>query len=94
MVEDLVSEPSVDVQRILTEIERMHLDRINGQTLVEQDVYLDGREFRDCTFRNCHIFVKLGHFRLLGHNHFESCVFDMSAVADNLIALYQNAIQK
>jgi hypothetical protein len=57
----------------LTTLEKMPLELFKGRTFVDEDVYLDGREFVDCSFIRCRMFVKLGHFRFVvtGKTHQE-----------------------
>ena len=54
-----ISKPDVRIQNIMTEIEKLKLEKISNKTFVDQDIYLDGREFTDCVFKNCRLFVKL-----------------------------------
>ena len=60
------SVPDPMMHDILTDIEKWELSLVENQDFVEADVYLDRREFRNCTFRNCRIFLKVGHFRVTG----------------------------
>ena len=54
-----VSKPDTRVQNIMTEIEKLKLEEITNKTFVDQDIYLDGRAFADCVFKNCRLFVKI-----------------------------------
>jgi hypothetical protein len=61
---------SVDLRLrgVLSALEGVSLQLVEGQTFVDQDVYLDGHLFRNCTFTRCRLFLALGHFRLEGES--------------------------
>lgn len=68
-------EPDERVAKLLTTIGQVDLEVVEDQHFRDQDVYLDGRDFRNCSFVNCRIFVRLGHFqienlRVLANNAF------------------------
>jgi hypothetical protein len=71
------TKPDVRLQPILTEIEKIlvGLERIKGKTFTDTDVYLDGREFINCYFKNCKMFAKLGCFVITGDIHMDGCTF-------------------
>ena len=68
-----VTKPDVRTQGILADIEKLKLERITNKTFVDTDVYLDGRAFTNCIFKNCRFFVKLGCFQIGGERiHLEN----------------------
>ena len=63
-----VTKQDIQLEPILTDIENIKLELIENKTFVDQDVYLDGRDFVSCIFKNCTIHIKLGHFTIRGSN--------------------------
>ena len=61
-----LDKPDRRVQDLLAEIEKMDLVPVFGQNFEGDDVYLDGREFVDCSFKKCRLFCHLGHWRISG----------------------------
>lgn len=47
-----------------------------------QDVYLDGREFVDCAFRDCNIYITLGYFRMINPRSIVDCRFYLAGPAE------------
>jgi hypothetical protein len=90
-----VTKPDSRIPPILTSIEKLKLEVIKNQVFLDQDVYLDGREFVDCSFKRCRMFVKLGNFLITvtGKTHQEMgyCEFvflpPASAVRDTIMML-------
>lgn len=70
-----LDKPDRRIQDLLAEIEKMDLAPVFGQDFENQDIYLDGREFVDCTFKRCRLFSHIGHWRISGKYHLESCGF-------------------
>jgi hypothetical protein len=70
-----VRKPTLEIQSIVTEIEKIKLEIIKDKTFVDTDIYLDGRSFVDCIFKNCRMFIKLGCFNIIGRIHLEGCEF-------------------
>ena len=64
MPRDDLAYPLPAVTALLTEVEKLPLELVDGEDFLEQDVYLDGYFFRNCSFRHCRIYVKLGRFRI------------------------------
>jgi len=63
-----VTKPDKRIQPIIAELEKIELELIENRTFADQDIYLDGREFISCIFKNCTMHVKLGHFSIRGTN--------------------------
>ena len=63
-----VTKPDKRIQPIITEVEKIKLELIENNTFADQDIYLDGRDFLSCIFKNCTMHVKLGHFNIRGTN--------------------------
>ena len=81
-----VSGPDGRIQSILTNIEKVKLEKVANKTFVDTDVYLDGRIFQNCIFENCRMFVKLGHFSLRGPAiHVRNCEIVASGPARDLL---------
>lgn len=67
--------PDTRIQDLLAEIEKMDLAPVLDQSFEDQDIYLDGREFVNCSFRHCRLFSHIGHWRISGAYHLEDCGF-------------------
>jgi hypothetical protein len=87
MNREIVSNPDYRIQGILTDIEKAALEQVKDEEFVEQDVYLDGREFQGCTFRNCRIFAKLGHFVIRG-SLLKHCSFEFGGPAKGVKSVF------
>lgn len=92
-----ISKQDVRLEPVLTNIENIKLDLVENKTFVDQDVYLDGRDFVSCIFKNCTIHIKLGHFTIRGSNTIlTNCNFKYSPLAEavksisDIIASQQN----
>jgi hypothetical protein len=70
-----LDKPDRRIQDLLAEIEKMDLAPVFGQNFENKDIYLDGREFVDCNFKNCRLFSHIGHWRISGRYHLEGCGF-------------------
>ena len=79
-----VARPHSRVQQILTDIEQLELEVIEDREFRGETVYLDGREFRNCSFDNCKIFIKLGSFRLTGALIMKNSKFHLSPPAEGV----------
>ena len=80
-----VSKPDIRIQSILTDIEKLKLERIDNKTFVNTDIYLDGRAFINCVFKDCRFFVKLGCFQIGGKRlHLENIEFITSHPAQGI----------
>ena len=83
------SKPDPRIQSILNELEKTDLEKRANETFVDADVHLDGREFTDCTFKNCRMFASLGHFRLVGKGtQLDRCQFMASPPAARVKAVF------
>lgn len=63
------------IQDLLAQIKNMDLAPVFGRNFENEDVYLDGREFVDCNFKNCRLFCCIGHWQASGKYQLEHCVF-------------------
>ena len=90
-----LDKPDRRIGDLLTEIEKMDLDPVLDQNFVDQDIYLDGREFVNCNFKNCRLFCHIGHWRVSGEYHVEGCGFHFkypaSVVWDTTIKLNKSS---
>jgi hypothetical protein len=92
-MDDTVGYPSTSITRLLTDVEKVKLERFEGQEFVEQDVYLDGREYVKCTFRHCRIFVRLGRFVTQDCN-FDGCNFDFTSGPAQMVSMMMEQLIK
>jgi len=77
-----VAYPDERINSILTGIEKVNLEVIADQEFIEQDVYLDGRHFKNCAFIKCRMFIKLGYFFIEGPRiQLDGCTFNMDGPA-------------
>lgn len=83
MSDEDVGKPHPLVQDVLTRVEQVELQVVEGRHFKEEPVYLDGREFRDCTFERCRLFIKLGVFTATNSNFLNS-TFVMDGPANSL----------
>ena len=81
-----LSEPNEQIQELLKALEKIDLVSVVGQNFKNQDIYLDGREFVDCKFKNCRLITHLGHCRLSGHYVIKDCKFDFMYPASTVWA--------
>jgi len=63
------------IQDLLAQIKKIDLAPVFGRNFENEDVYLDGREFVDCNFKNCRLFSHIGHWQVCGKYHLEDCAF-------------------
>lgn len=77
-----VSQPEPRIGQLLAALQEWEFDTADGVDFVEQDVYLDGREFVNCSFRNCRIYITLGYFRLINPRAFVDCSFYLAGPAE------------
>jgi|FLYL01.1.fsa_nt_gi hypothetical protein len=78
---DLAS-PEPRINRILSGLQDWEFDTAQGLDLEDQDVYLDGREFIDCSFRNCNMYITMGYFRMINPRAFVDCRFYLAGPAE------------
>lgn len=79
---DDVKEPEPRIGSVLANLKDGEFEVARGIDFTEQDVYLDGREFVDCSFRNCRIYITLGYFRLINPRAFVDCNFYLAGPAE------------
>jgi len=77
-----LAKPDPKINDVLIAIEQLDLDVVQGRQFKNETVYLDGREFRDCSFESCKIFIKLGVFRLTGSVKMIGSTFVMDGPAN------------
>lgn len=70
-----LDKPNRRIQDLLAEIEKVDLVPVFSQNFVDQDIYLDGRDFVDCNSKNCRLFAHLGHLRFSGKCNFDGSGF-------------------
>ncbi len=63
------------IQSLLDQIKEIDLSPVFGRDFENEDVYLDGREFVDCNFKNCRLFCYIGHWQVSGKYHVDGCEF-------------------
>lgn len=63
------------IQDLLAQIKKIDLAPVFGRNFENEDVYLDGREFVDCNFKNCRLFSHIGHWQVSGKYRLEGCGF-------------------
>ena len=79
---DDVKQPEPRINELLATLQDWEFEVANGVDFVEQNVYLDGREFVNCSFRNCRIYITLGYFRLINPKAFVDCNFYLAGPAE------------
>ena len=79
--EDL-KRPEPRINQLLATLQQWEFDAAQGVDFEEQDVYLDGREFIDCSFRRCNIYITLGYFRMINPRALVDCRFYLAGPAE------------
>jgi hypothetical protein len=64
------------IQDLLTQIKKIDLSPVFGRDFENKDIYLDGREFVDCSFENCRLYSNIGHWQVSGKYQLQDCVFE------------------
>lgn len=67
---------------LLSSLQQWEFETARGIDFADQDVHLDGREFVDCSFRNCRIYITLGYFRMINPRAFTDCQFYLAGPAE------------
>lgn len=65
------SQPDGRVTEILGLIQGLSRTRFEGEVFEDQDVFLDGRDFINCTFRRCRLHIFIGLFSFTGSQTFD-----------------------
>ena len=79
---DDVTRPEPRMNSVLAALQDWEFETATGLEFDGQDVHLDGREFIDCAFRNCRIYITLGYFRMINPRAFVDCQFLLAGPAD------------
>ncbi len=82
-----VKNPDPRIDAVLAAMQDWEFDVAQDVEFADQDVYLDGREFVNCSFRNCRIFITMGYFRMLNPRAFVDCNFLLAGPADIMKSL-------
>ncbi|HSP55409.1 MAG TPA: hypothetical protein VLS25_07455 [Dehalococcoidia bacterium] len=77
-----VVQPEPRISAVLASLQDWEFDAATGIDFEGQDVHLDGREFVDCSFRNCRIYITLGYFRMVNPRSFVDCQFFLAGPAE------------
>jgi hypothetical protein len=77
-----VTTPEPRIDRILAGLQQWQFETAQGIDFTDQDVYLDGREFVDCSFRGCRVYITLGYFRMINPRAFVDCRFYLAGPAE------------
>jgi hypothetical protein len=77
-----VSQPELRINAVLASLQDWEFGTAQGIEFEDQDVYLDGREFIDCSFRSCRIYITLGYFRMINPRALVDCQFFLAGPAE------------
>jgi hypothetical protein len=61
------------------------LETVTGRDFAGEEVQLDGREFVDCTFRNCALTYAGGTPFILGSPNLQGCTLEFVGAAQNTL---------
>lgn len=86
---DDVSKPNVRITEFLGRLQRLSRARYEGVVFEDQDVFLDGRDFINCTFRRCRLRIVLGAFMFSGTQNLSECSWLLGGPADSTVKLIQ-----
>lgn len=85
-----VSQPDIRIEELAKAINKLPLERITNKDYQDTTIYLDGREFIDCTFQDCQFIVSAGHYRLVRkerHGHLVSIKITPRPPAAGVVSL-------
>jgi hypothetical protein len=82
--------PDARAQEIVARLPTMALGTIKGRTFQDQDVYLDGRDFVDCTFIRCRMIFALGWFAVRGRLQVRECNWSLGPPAHLAVQLMED----
>lgn len=82
-----VAQPEPRISAVLGAMQDWDFETATGIEFEAQDVHLDGREFIDCSFRNCRIYITLGYFRMINPKAIVDCQFMLAGPAEIMKAL-------
>lgn len=82
-----VAGPERRISAVLAALQDWEFETATGIEFEGQDVHLDGREFIDCSFRRCRIYVTLGYFRMINPRAFVDCQFLLAGPAEIMKSL-------
>ncbi len=82
-----VAQPEPRINAVLASLQDWEFETAQGIEFVGKDVYLDGREFIDCSFRDCRMYITLGYFRMINPRSFVDCQFFLAGPAEIMKAL-------
>lgn len=77
-----VAGPEPRINAVLAALQDWEFETAQGIEFEDQDVYLDGREFIDCSFRSCRIYITLGYFRMINPRALVDCQFFLAGPAE------------
>lgn len=77
-----VAKPEPRINAVLASLQDWEFETAQGIEFEDQDVYLDGREFIDCSFRSCRIYITLGYFRMINPRALRDCQFFLAGPAE------------
>jgi hypothetical protein len=77
-----VAQPEARISAVLGALQDWEFETASGIEFENQDVYLDGREFVDCSFRSCRIYITLGYFRMINPRALVDCQFFLAGPAE------------
>lgn len=84
-----VSQPEPRINAVLAALQDWEFETAHGIEFENQDVYLDGREFIDCSFRNCRIYITLAYFRMINPRALVDCQFFLAGPAEIMKTLVE-----
>ena len=82
-----VAGPDARINAVLAALQDWEFETATGVEFEGQDVHLDGREFIDCSFRNCRIYITMGYFRMINPRAFVDCQFLLAGPAEIMKSL-------
>ena len=77
-----VTRPEARISAVLGALQDWEFETASGMEFENQDVYLDGREFVECSFRSCRIYITLGYFRMINPRALVDCQFFLAGPAE------------
>ena len=79
---EAVASPEQRINTVLASLQQWQFETADGLDFEAQDVYLDGREFVNCSFRDCSMYVTMGYFRMINPRAFVNCRFYLAGPAE------------
>ncbi len=84
---DDVSQPDARIVEFLGNLQRLGRVRYENTVFEDQAVFLDGRDFVNCTFRRCRFHILVGAFVFTGTQNITECQWLLGGPTESTVKL-------